>query len=140
MNQRIKELAENANAWYPMGYPSFEGGDEYWENVVIFDKEGFDQFAKSLIQECADYLTDVMDDHFAAEQLKEHFGVVRFNLTTREIELINGMIDVQLDHAKQCQSMIDRPGGNATMASKQLGWDMERVKLLRKIKEHFGVE
>ena len=61
------------------------------------------------------------------------------NLSEREIELINGMIDVQL-HAKQCQDMIDRPGGNVVMATKQLGWDMERVELLRKIKQHFGVE
>jgi len=61
-------------------------------------------------------------------------------LSDREIELIEGMIEVQLHHAKQCQSIIDRPGGNITMASKQLGWDMERVELLRKIKEHFGVK
>jgi len=62
------------------------------------------------------------------------------NLSEREIELINGMIEVQLRHAEQCQAMIDRPGGNAVMATKQLGWDMERVNLLRKIKQHFGVE
>ncbi len=62
------------------------------------------------------------------------------NLSEREIELINGMIDVQLHHAKQCQDIIDRPGGNVVMATKQLGWDMERVELLRKIKQHFGVE
>jgi len=49
------------------------------------------------------------------------------NLSEREIELINGMIDVQLHHAKQCQDIIDRPGGNVVMATKQLGWDMERV-------------
>jgi hypothetical protein len=61
------------------------------------------------------------------------------NLSEREIELINGMIDVQLHHAKQCQDIIDRPGGNVVMATKQLGWDMERVELLRKIKQHFGV-
>ena len=62
------------------------------------------------------------------------------NLSEREIELIDGMIEVQLRHAEQCQAMIDRPGGNAVMATKQLGWDMERVNLLRKIKQHFGVE
>jgi len=62
------------------------------------------------------------------------------NLSEREIELIDGMIEVQLRHAEQCQAMIDRPGGNAVMATKQLGWDLERVNLLRKIKEHFGVE
>jgi len=62
------------------------------------------------------------------------------NLSEREIELINGMIDVQLHHASKCQDIINRPGGNVVMATKQLGWDMERVELLRKIKQHFGVE
>ena len=62
------------------------------------------------------------------------------NLSEREIELIDGMIEVQLRHAEQCQAMIDRPGGNAVMATKQLGWDMERVNLLRKIKNHFGMK
>jgi hypothetical protein len=61
-------------------------------------------------------------------------------LSDREIELINGMIEVQLNHAKQCQSIIDRPGDNITMASKQLGWDMERIELLQKIKQYFGVD
>jgi hypothetical protein len=56
------------------------------------------------------------------------------NLSDREIELIDGMIGVQLYHAEQCQAMIDRPGGNVVMAKQQLGWDMERVELLRKIK------
>ena len=57
-------------------------------------------------------------------------------LSDREIELINGMIEVQLNHAEQCQSILDKPDGNSTMASKQLGWDMERVELLQKIKQH----
>jgi len=61
------------------------------------------------------------------------------NLSDREIELIDGMIEVQLHHAEQCQAMIDRPGGNAVMAAKQLSWDMERVELLRKVKQHFRV-
>jgi hypothetical protein len=29
---------------------------------------------KLVVQECADFLKDTLDDHFAAEQLKEHFG------------------------------------------------------------------
>jgi hypothetical protein len=62
------------------------------------------------------------------------------NLSDREIELIDGMIGVQLHHAEQCQAMIDRPGGNVIMAKQQLGWDMERVELLRKVKQHFGIE
>jgi len=50
-------------------------------------------------------------------------------LTAREIELIDGMIKVQLDHAKQCDSIANR-----TTADKQKGWDMERVALLQKIR------
>jgi hypothetical protein len=51
-------------------------------------------------------------------------------LTARELELIDGMIEVQLDHAKRCDSIANR-----TMAEKQKGWDMERVALLQKLKE-----
>jgi hypothetical protein len=50
-------------------------------------------------------------------------------LTTREIELLNGMIEVQLHHAAQCDSIANR-----RMAEKQKAWDMERVTLLRKLK------
>jgi hypothetical protein len=51
-------------------------------------------------------------------------------LTARELELIDGMIEVQLDHAKRCDSIANR-----TMAERQKGWDMERVALLQKLKE-----
>jgi hypothetical protein len=50
-------------------------------------------------------------------------------LTARELELIDGMIEVQLDHAKRCDSIANR-----TMAERQKGWDMERVALLQKIR------
>ncbi len=49
--------------------------------------------------------------------------------TDRELELIDGMIEVQLRHAAQCDDIANRP-----MAERQKGWDMERVALLRKIK------
>lgn len=49
-------------------------------------------------------------------------------LCDREIELINGMIEVQLDHAQRCDNIANR-----TMAEKQKAWDMERVALLRKV-------
>jgi hypothetical protein len=55
----------------------------------------------------------------------------RVGLTEREVELIDGMIEVQLHHAAQCDHMANR-----TMADKQKGWDMERVELLRKLKEN----
>jgi len=54
---------------------------------------------------------------------------VREALTEREIELIDGMIAVQLDHAARCDAIANR-----AMAEKQKGWDMERVELLRKLK------
>jgi hypothetical protein len=49
--------------------------------------------------------------------------------TDRELELIDGMIEVQLHHAAQCDGIANRP-----MAERQKGWDMERVALLHKIK------
>ena len=33
------------------------------------------KFAELIVRECADFLKDKLDDHFAAEQLEEHFGV-----------------------------------------------------------------
>ena len=39
-----------------------------WEHAM-------EQFAHLIILECADFLKDKLDDHFAAEQLVEHFGV-----------------------------------------------------------------
>ena len=50
-------------------------------------------------------------------------------LTARELELIDGMIGVQLEHAMRCDQIANR-----RMAEKQKGWDMERVALLQKIK------
>jgi hypothetical protein len=49
--------------------------------------------------------------------------------TDRELELIDGMIEVQLHHAAQCDAIANR-----TMAEKQKSWDMERVALLHKIR------
>lgn len=55
----------------------------------------------------------------------------RVPLTPRELELIDGMIEVQLAHAERCDAIANR-----RMASKQKEWDMERVELLRKIRAH----
>ena len=49
--------------------------------------------------------------------------------TKRELELIDGMIEVQIAHAERCDSISNR-----VMAEKQKGWDMERVELLKKIR------
>ena len=50
-------------------------------------------------------------------------------LTPRELQLIDGMIEVQLHHARQCDGIANR-----AMAERQKGWDLERVGLLRKLR------
>jgi hypothetical protein len=59
MNERIKQLAEQAG----------------WDNHHAQFDTRIDKFANLIIQDCADFLKDNLDDHFAAEQLEEHFGV-----------------------------------------------------------------
>jgi hypothetical protein len=49
--------------------------------------------------------------------------------TAREIQLIEGMIQVQHNHAERCRDMA-----NKVMAERQAGWDMERIALLEKLK------
>ena len=51
-------------------------------------------------------------------------------LTEREVELIDEMIETQLLHAERCDHMA-----NSTMAQKQKAWNLERVELLRMLKE-----
>lgn len=54
-------------------------------------------------------------------------------LCAREVELIEGMIEVQLHHAELCDRI-----GNRVMADKQKAWDLERVALLRKVLRVMG--
>ena len=63
--------------------------------------------------------------------LQKNNSPVQVPMTDREIELIDGMIAVQLDHAQRCDAI-----GNRVMAEKQKGWDMERVELLRRIRAY----
>ena len=94
----------------------FNGGVELYkkpQSVKVWDAEGYD----ALMQEL---------ELWKAAAQRQWVG-----LTEREIELLDGMIEVQLDHAKRCDSIANR-----TMAEKQKGWDMERVALLKKLKEN----
>ena len=76
MNERIKELANHANAWYPEGYPSPEGGDEAWKNLVIFEKEDLEKFAELIVKECMELGDKALQDgKWPGDVLKEHFGV-----------------------------------------------------------------
>jgi hypothetical protein len=61
MNERIKLLAAQA---------SDDGDHIHYYNPAFAEK-----FAELIVRECADFLKDTLDDHFAAEQLEEHFGV-----------------------------------------------------------------
>ena len=43
------------------------------EDANLIGNEKFEDFADLIVETCADFLKDVMDDHFAAEQLIEYF-------------------------------------------------------------------
>lgn len=65
MNDRIRELSEQAEKYADDNFR----GEPTWS-------EAFEsKFAQLIVAECADFLRDTMDDHFAAEQLEEYFGV-----------------------------------------------------------------
>ena len=59
MNERIDELLDKAKLTAVQ---------------EMFEEELY-EFAELIVQECSNFLKDVLDDHFAAEQLEEHFGV-----------------------------------------------------------------
>ena len=70
MNERIKELAIQAGFFY-------EDYKDIWylEYHNQSCEEEMKKFAELIVQECSNFLKDTLDDHFAAEQLEEHFGV-----------------------------------------------------------------
>jgi len=69
MNERIKALAVDAD------FMLCEDGNFYSEGQSQKITYGLQKFAELIVKECADFLKDELDDHFAAEQLEEHFGV-----------------------------------------------------------------
>ena len=62
MNEHIKQLWIKA---------AREDSSETWDTQEQF----IERFAELIVQECTNFLKDTLDDHFAAEQLEEHFGV-----------------------------------------------------------------
>ena len=71
MNERIKELAEQA------GMTNDKFGMYFAKDFDSHCADGVDleKFAELIVRECSNFLKDTLDDHFAAEQLEEHFGV-----------------------------------------------------------------
>jgi hypothetical protein len=79
MNQRIRELAEQAGADFMrrINYNNLEG-KEYEEDAgVIFEStESFEKFAELIVKECADMVDRAISDGGVDGRiLKEHFGV-----------------------------------------------------------------
>lgn len=62
MNERIEELWDKA---------AEDTMDDSWQSQTKF----MERFAELIIAECAGFLRDTLDDHFAAEQLEQHFEV-----------------------------------------------------------------
>ena len=79
MNERIRELAEQAGDYVNEVYTPpvrSKTPDKIWEDGHIDWHTQFNQkFAELIVRECSSFLKDTLDDHFAAEQLEEHFGV-----------------------------------------------------------------
>jgi len=86
MNERIKELAEQATSTLSMNHEGYRGKG-YIEQVEYFDKE---KFAELIVRECLDIALEVRgepatDTHYvigydrACEKMisgiREHFGV-----------------------------------------------------------------
>ena len=63
MNERIREV------WIKAARE--DSDPDNWDTQVQF----IERFAELIVAECAGFLRDTLDDHFAAEQLEEHFGV-----------------------------------------------------------------
>ena len=69
MNERIKELAMQADIWCDQNYPNNEFYDIRWE----------EKFAELIVRECAELVagvpTDTMGYNTADQKIKQHFGV-----------------------------------------------------------------
>ena len=60
MNEKIREFAKDADLdWH-----------KHWNDD---ESNRLQNFAELIIRECSVFLKDTLDDHFAAEQLVEHF-------------------------------------------------------------------
>ena len=73
MNEQIIELRKKSWDLVQIDLQTNERDEPISEREHT--KMVFDKFAELIVQECAGFLRDTLDDHFAAEQLEEHFGV-----------------------------------------------------------------
>ena len=47
---------------YHGGFPSAEGGDKAWQNLVIFEKEDLEKFAELIVRECVHIVKENYDE------------------------------------------------------------------------------
>ena len=72
MNERIKELAEQAKKHALDAMIKITDKEQA---LKVYSETYDTKFAELIVRECSNFLKDTLDDHFAAEQLVEHFGV-----------------------------------------------------------------
>jgi hypothetical protein len=78
MNERIRQLAEQANAFARenVEYSRTEGFEIFTDKLYEVSRE---KFAELLLKECAGLVagvpTDTMGYHTADQKIKQHFGV-----------------------------------------------------------------
>lgn len=82
------------------------------ERVILFTSNNNSQFEIMIQKEAFDYVAGIGG-----------------GLSEKELQLLDGMILVQKNHAERCDKM-----SNQRMAEKQKASDMERVALLEKVK------
>jgi len=68
MNERIL-----LNLFVRSGLEAYLPVEHFGDQIKV--QKHIEKFAELIVKECADFLKDKLDDHFAAEQLEEHFGV-----------------------------------------------------------------
>lgn len=81
MNERIKQLIDSLEPDAFMTYKGYlyHSGDpkvlEHSDPEPLYTRQELLKLTESIVRECTNFLKDTLDDHFAAEQLEEYFGV-----------------------------------------------------------------
>ncbi len=91
MDEQIEKLALAVKAWFPDGAISAEGDDEWWQNLVVFEKAQLEKFVELIARDCEKVLREEGERakiqaftgstykftymNEAANVIKRHFGV-----------------------------------------------------------------
>ena len=74
-DSKIQQFAAQADEYSEQTIHYYNGQFEglTWKAKIKHVRDT--KFAELIVRECSNFLKDTLDDHFAAEQLEEHFGV-----------------------------------------------------------------